>query len=208
VSAQRRSPRAPVQARAIRRRESILDATARILDRDGYDALTTNAVAREANTAIGSVYEYFADREALLEALLGRHRARLAASLDAAIAQGGGRPLAIGDRVVDAFARVWKEEPGYRAAWSASQASGLLERTGAVWSEAFTSRVGELVRDLVPSFGKAEARLVALTAVHLVSGLLLAAMSGPPRMERALVAETKTALRAYLASRLAQRAEA
>src|SRR3954469_25288550 len=118
------TPRAPIQGRAKRRRESILDAVARILDRDGYDALTTNAVAREASAAVGTVYEYFADREALLEALLERHRLRLAVAIDEAIG-GSGDALAIGDRVVDAFARVWREEPGYRATWSATQMTSL-----------------------------------------------------------------------------------
>jgi len=47
------------------------------------------------------------------------------------------------------------------------------------------------------------ATLVANTAVYLVSGLLLAATCGPRRAEKALIAETKVALRAYLKGRLA-----
>lgn len=48
-------------------------ATARVLIRDGYDALTTNAVAREAGASVGSLYQYFASKESLVAALLDEH---------------------------------------------------------------------------------------------------------------------------------------
>jgi AcrR family transcriptional regulator len=48
-------------------------ATARILIRDGYDALTTNRVAREAGASVGSLYQYFSSKEALVAALLDQH---------------------------------------------------------------------------------------------------------------------------------------
>lgn len=182
---------------------SLLDATARVLDRGGYDALTTNAVALEADASIGTVYQYFPSREDLLAGLLERHGQRLQAAVDAAIADARGDPFAIADRTVDAFAEVWRHEPGYRTAWTATQAQRLLARTGAEWSTRFTGRIVTLLRAIVPAWGAAEARLVATTAVHLVSGLLLVAMTHGPRTEARLVAETKLALRAYLAARLA-----
>ena len=197
--------RIPVQERARKRRESILDATARLLDRGGYDALTTNAVAREARTAIGTVYEYFDSREALLAGVLERHAARLGEAIDAAIARGGDDPLAVADQVVDAFARVWRNEPGYRAAWSSAQVTDLLLQTGNEWGDAFTERIADLFGKLVPLTRRQEISIVARTAVHLVSGLLLVAMSSPPATSRALVAETKIALRAYLTTRLLAR---
>ena len=49
----------PKQARAHQRREAILDATAQLLDRVGFAATSTNAVAREVGASIGTVYEYF-----------------------------------------------------------------------------------------------------------------------------------------------------
>jgi hypothetical protein len=57
-----------------------------------------------------------------------------------------------------------------------------------------------VVRGFFPHLSAAEARAVARTAVHLVSGLLLAAMAGPTRDESAMISETKVALRAYLAA--------
>lgn len=194
--------REPVQERARRRRESILDATARLLDREGYGALTTNAVAREAQAAIGTVYEYFPNREALLAALLARHGERLGEVIDRAIVGAGGDPIATGDRVVDAFARFWLEEPGYRSAWAVSQVSGVLLETGAAWADAFTDRVAALIASIAPSLPARERRRVAHTAVHLVSGLVGPAVSGPRAQRRARLDEAKLALRAYVLARL------
>jgi AcrR family transcriptional regulator len=194
--------RSPVQERARQRRESLLDAAARLLDRGGYDALTTNATAVEAGTSIGTVYQYFRNREALIEGLLSRFAERLAAAIDDALGDASLEPLQKGDRVVDAFARFWKEEPGYRATWLSGQISGVLAQTGSRWGDAFSERIAKELRALLKGASPAVIRRVAFTAVHLVSGLLLAAVAADPREERALIEETKIALRAYLAARL------
>lgn len=60
-------------------------ATARILVRDGYDALTTNRVAQEAGASVGSLYQYFASKEALVAALLDQHVERTMAQLRGAM---------------------------------------------------------------------------------------------------------------------------
>ena len=64
------SPRKePRQARAKRTFESILDATAGLLDEIGFDRLTTNLVAERAGVNIGSLYTYFPNKYALLNTL-------------------------------------------------------------------------------------------------------------------------------------------
>jgi AcrR family transcriptional regulator len=63
----------PMQARSKTMVESILRATARILVREGYAALTTNGVAEEAGASVGSLYQYFPSKESLVAALLDRH---------------------------------------------------------------------------------------------------------------------------------------
>ncbi len=52
-------------------------ATARILVRDGYEATTTTRVAEVAGVSIGSLYQYFPTREALVGALVDRHLAEV-----------------------------------------------------------------------------------------------------------------------------------
>ncbi len=63
----------PKQSRARVTVEAILEATAHILSEGGYDALTTNHVARKAGVSIGSLYQYFPSKEALVGELMDRH---------------------------------------------------------------------------------------------------------------------------------------
>ncbi len=72
--ARQTSPRKdPRQARSASTVEAILRATARILTRDGYDQLTTNKVSEVAGVSVGSLYQYFPNKEALVSALVQRH---------------------------------------------------------------------------------------------------------------------------------------
>lgn len=65
--------RRPVQARSQDTVEVILSAAAQLLSRTGYDRFTTNHVAKLAGVSIGSLYQYFPGKQALVAALLDRH---------------------------------------------------------------------------------------------------------------------------------------
>ncbi len=69
--------KAPTQKRSRATVDAIVDATARVLVRDGYDALSTNRVAREAGVSVGSLYQYFPGKEALVAAVMERHASRM-----------------------------------------------------------------------------------------------------------------------------------
>lgn len=63
----------PRQERSRATVDTILAATARVLVKRGFDGLTTNAVADAAGVSIGSLYQYFPNKEALVAALIERH---------------------------------------------------------------------------------------------------------------------------------------
>jgi AcrR family transcriptional regulator len=68
------SPRkSPIQERSRRTVERILDAAARIFHEQGYAGATTNDIADEADVSVGSLYQYFPNKDALLVALTKRH---------------------------------------------------------------------------------------------------------------------------------------
>mgnify|MGYP000948611233 CR=1 FL=1 len=68
------SPRkSPRQVRSRRTVERILDAAARIFHEQGYAGATTNDIADEADVSVGSLYQYFPNKDALLVALTKRH---------------------------------------------------------------------------------------------------------------------------------------
>lgn len=64
----------------------ILDAAIRVLDREGLDALTTSRVAEVAGVSVGTLYQYFAHREAIIDALQDRELERAAAMLERVLA--------------------------------------------------------------------------------------------------------------------------
>lgn len=70
ASRMRKEPR---QARSRATIEAILDAAAHILGERGWAGITTNAVAETAGASIGSLYQYFPNKLALVEAVRRRH---------------------------------------------------------------------------------------------------------------------------------------
>ncbi|MCQ2031260.1 TetR/AcrR family transcriptional regulator [Stutzerimonas zhaodongensis] len=74
-----RTPRKPQQDRGHERVASILDACARVLQRDGEAGLTMHHLAKESGTSIGSLYHFFPDKKSVLAALNQRHTEALCA---------------------------------------------------------------------------------------------------------------------------------
>ena len=86
----RTAPRkTPAQQRSRATVEAIVAATARVLVRDGYDALSTNRVAREAGVSVGSLYQYFPGKEALVAAVMEQHAQRMQENIAARLANAG-----------------------------------------------------------------------------------------------------------------------
>ncbi len=92
----------PRQARAAALVDAILEAAARILETEGIAALNTNAVAERAGASIGSLYQYFPGKEALLAALIRRERRELINAIYREQARAPGRDLR---SVLDGFIR-------------------------------------------------------------------------------------------------------
>jgi|OpeIllAssembly_1097287.scaffolds.fasta_scaffold690567_1 AcrR family transcriptional regulator len=67
----------PTQKRSRATFDAIVAATARVLVKDGYDALSTNRVAREAGVSVGSLYQYFPGKEALVAAVMEQYSQRM-----------------------------------------------------------------------------------------------------------------------------------
>ncbi|MDR6797839.1 TetR/AcrR family transcriptional regulator [Acinetobacter calcoaceticus] len=77
----------PHQARSVATFEAILEAAARILESLGFAGFNTNAVAELAGVSIGSLYQYFPSKDALIVELIRRERAELSNRIVEAIQQ-------------------------------------------------------------------------------------------------------------------------
>jgi AcrR family transcriptional regulator len=75
----------PRQRRAETTFDAILESAARILAREGPERLTTNRIARDAGVSVGSLYQYFPNKRAIVRALLERRIARAESARPAAI---------------------------------------------------------------------------------------------------------------------------
>lgn len=194
-----RARRQPKQARSARRRDELLAVAGRLLDQVGAEATTTATIAEAAGAAIGTVYEYFPNRDALLRALLAGYRARLRAAVEAALA--GADPSSWRDaagRCVDAFVSFYRREPGYRVLWLESQTTSSLREAGEAWGAEFTGVIAGRLRAAAPHLRPAQARAIARVAVHLLSSLTALALAGPPSQRASTLREARAALDAYL----------
>src|ERR1700742_3061037 len=74
---QRDGTRMPVQERSRHKVKLIFEATIRLLEKGGLDALNTNAIAASAGVSIGTLYQFFPNKEAILDALADQEVARM-----------------------------------------------------------------------------------------------------------------------------------
>ena len=107
---QRTRPRKqPRQARAQHTVNAIIEASARILEEQGHRGFTTNAVAELAGASIGTLYQYFPDKDALLGALIARETSRLVEEVEAASLVAAGREAL--DEIIQAAVRHQMRRP-------------------------------------------------------------------------------------------------
>lgn len=99
------APQPRKQARQARARitcQAILEAAARILETDGPGALTTNAIAVRAGVSIGSLYQYFPNKEAILATLIRDKRHELLQGMRETTARAAQMPA---EQAIDALIR-------------------------------------------------------------------------------------------------------
>lgn len=84
--------------------EALVEATARVLIKEGYDRASTNKIAATAGVGIGSLYQYFPSKEALVAAVIERHTNELSQVVRQAMLKVAARPIEVGVRELVAAA--------------------------------------------------------------------------------------------------------
>jgi AcrR family transcriptional regulator len=115
----------PRQDRSRDKRDRILAAAGSLLERMPYEQLSTKEIAAEADVSVGSLYRFFVDKQAIVDALAQRWLDRIVDVLDGALA---GPPVDVATvvgRVVDSYASFWRGDhefssPGLRQIWFGS----------------------------------------------------------------------------------------
>jgi AcrR family transcriptional regulator len=171
--------------------DALVEATARILVREGFDKASTNRIADVAGVSIGSLYQYFPCKEALVAAVMERHNRRLMEIVRAALAKAAGEPLASGARrLVTAAIDAHRFDPAlHRVLAEQIPRTGRLKHV-----EAFNRENYSLMKSYFES-RRAELRavdieLAAFVAVTTVEALTHSAVLHHPEILRGEKADT------------------
>ena len=174
----RKSPR---QARSRAMVELILDATARVLIEEGFARASTNRVAERAGISVGSLYQYFPSREALVSAVGRRHTERLKGSLEMTLTQNDHLDLRTAcTKVLRAVSMAHQVDPELNRVLAEE-----LPRFGSLdWKAEATARGYALVRRLFDSHrNEVREGLDEDAAAFLTATLVEAAMNGAYRKQ-------------------------
>ena len=189
------------QARGERRISEILDAALSLFAEVGYAATSTNAIAGRAGISPGSLYQFFANREAIAEALAARLVEETRVAHEAALAGRAAAALPLDelvDLLVDPLVDVVVRHPGATSLFgNTDMPPQLVERTRAL-HRAVTDRVASAIRPRRPV---ADPDPAATVVVQIMVGLMpvLVAPEVGAGERAALTRELKRAVVAYLA---------
>jgi AcrR family transcriptional regulator len=198
--------RQPRQARGERRISLLLDAADRVFVAVGYEAATTNAIAREAGASVGSLYQFFPDKEALLLALAERYLGELRSIHEKVFTAETARlPLdRMYDLIVETLHAFSRAHPGFRPLFVGSPTTApALATAAATLHRECVDRVDLMMSHGMPNIPPARRRLLANLNVTAVKAMLPLAETSNPRCRAAVLAEIKRMLYAHMQAVLA-----
>lgn len=120
--------------------DALVGATARILVKEGFDKASTNRIAEVAGVSVGSLYQYFPSKEALVAAVIERHKLQVMQTVRGELAQILTEPVEQGVRKIVALAvKAHRVDPKlHRVLAEQIPRAGKLEEVEAFSSENYT----------------------------------------------------------------------
>ncbi|MEO3885012.1 TetR/AcrR family transcriptional regulator [Nonomuraea sp. B5E05] len=188
------------QARGLKRMAEILDAAEQVIAEVGYPELTTNQVAARAGMSPGSLYQFFRNKEEILDGLVTRYtddRQEFWAGRLAAVTPDVPLDVLVG-QLVDESVRFKSSSPAY---WSLlyGTATGdrLAEAAGRLHDD-IARHIGSMLRRRSPGLSEERALLMGSMALAMVKAVMPMITSASPERGAELVDELKFALVRYL----------
>lgn len=190
--AKRSSRRPPVQARSQATVEAILSGAVRVLDREGLEAGTTTRIAEVAGVSVGTLYQYFADRDAVLDALQDREFSRALELMQNVLATGNltQSPRETVTAVVRGLASLYTSSPGLHRVLAIEG----LRIVHADRVHAFDTRIIGIIRYFLAATGATVRRsnvdAAAFVAFQSVRATMLASLlERPPGLDMEVLTE-------------------
>jgi len=182
--------------------QRVLDAGEELLASEGVEALTTTRIAAEADVAVGSLYQYFPDKAAIVDALAARYLEEFEGLMGELAERAGREGWAADDmvdRLIDAYADRYRREPGYRALWFGRHLSEELREADRRNKAALAEGVRQILTGTGVVRNTKGLRTACFAAVLTADALLVEAFQQDPKGEPALLGEAKRILRCHLA---------
>lgn len=195
--------RSPTQARSRERVDAILDATASLLEEGDLERVTVRAVADAAGVPTGTIYQFFADKQTVLQALSLRYVAATHETLRTALASSGGGDWRIAvEAVVDGFAEMVRSAPAMRILWlsDAMDASTLSLADHA--DDEIATRLAAELRSRAGVVGERDETVGWRVLVGIISALLKQAFARDAAGDEAVLEEARRVSVLYAASLL------
>ncbi|MEM7717137.1 MAG: TetR/AcrR family transcriptional regulator [Cyanobacteria bacterium P01_A01_bin.68] len=197
-----RTRRKPRQVRSLKRVNRILDVAEEMFVEKGYAAATTKAIAVQAKVPIGSLYQFFPDKAAILQALAERYSDLLRQHLEAfdtlEMAQ---IPLAdYVDRLIEGTERFFAEYPGYHAIFMEVQAT-MPELDDAADAKLIQT-LAKLLQKRNASLNMEDCEAIAFVMIKAMGNLLWLSLGQTPHFYQRLLIEIKRLNLTYLQSYL------
>jgi len=153
--------------------DALVEATARILVREGFDRASTNRIAEQAGVSVGSLYQYFPSKDALVAAVIDRHREELGRVVRGALAKASAQPIEQAVRTLVAAAiDAHRIDPKlHRVLAEQIPRTGRLEKVETFSRENFTSfsRYLERHRDEVREVDLDLASFICVTTIEALT---------------------------------------
>jgi AcrR family transcriptional regulator len=193
--------RQPKQKRGQQRVAKILTAAAEVFAEVGYTATTTQQIADRANTAVGSIYQFFPDKLAIFHALEAEHMARVKIVNTKLLAKDIRRPLVqtIAE-MVDTHAEYF-EHPIHKIVYLQyflAPIPGLFILFDDRFDRMIIEQFANLCQQRNPNLSRERSELIAEVFHRTYNGLFLNALKSDLEHRQKLYSELKILLCAYL----------
>ncbi len=196
---------APTQARSRERLRRVLDAADEVLAAEGAEAFTTTRVAEAAEVPIGSIYRFFPDKEAIVEALAIRYWSDFEDLVAGAAETDALESLPdAGSFVIDVLAAGFRSRPGFLALWYGGLRTEAVRDATRPTREAIAASIERILAHHWPNASELARATAAQMVVLAGDGLLREAFRRDRAGDRELLEESKLMLRSYLAARLGE----
>ncbi len=197
--------RKPTQARARERVERILAAATSMIAETGSDAMRMTELAERAGVPIGSLYQYFPDKPAILRtlaiAVMERVRERLAANLKDIVDREDA--LARVDALLKGYYDLFLDEPVTRDIWSGTQSDKALQELDIEDSRENATLFFDALKHLVPKREHARLEAASFLLMQLSGAAVRLAIAVERKQGDRLIVEYRGMMRRELESLLA-----